>query len=99
MSQTLNATFATRRDTELVVERLVQEHGIERSDIFVMAAGEDNSSGEAVSRSDQSSASLIDAERSDAPLNGRIEVSVDLQDEALASAVTDVFREMAGEVV
>ncbi len=97
MSQTLKTTFATRRDAELAVERLVQEHGVERSDIFVVPEGDDNSAGEAVSGSDRPSAEPTEAGRTDAALNGRIEVSVDLQDDALAAVVTDAFREMGGE--
>lgn len=92
MSQTLTTTFATRRDAELAVERLVQKHGIERSDIFVAPQGDANSAGEAVSGSDRSAALPGETARSDAALNGRIEVSVDLQDDALAAVVTDVFE-------
>jgi len=96
MIQTLKTTFATRRDAELAVERLVQEHGVDRSDIFVAPEGDANSAGEAVSGSDHAAASTSERARMDAALNGRIEVSVDLQDDALASLVTDVFREMDG---
>ncbi|MDZ4328079.1 MAG: hypothetical protein U1A73_24120 [Pseudomonas sp.] len=97
MSQTLKTTFATRRDAELAVERLVQEHGLERSDIFIAPEGVANSSGESVSGSDNPTAAPTEDGRSDAALNGRIEVSVDLQDDALASVVADVFREMDGQ--
>lgn len=96
MSQTLKTTFATRRDAELAVEHLVQEHGIERSDIFIAPAGAANSAGEAVSGSDQPGGPPSEPGRSDAALNGRIEVSVDLQTDGLASAVQTVFRDMSG---
>ena len=64
MSQTLKTTFATRRDAELAVERLVQEHGVERSDIFIAPEGDANSAGEAVSGSDQPTAAPTEAGRS-----------------------------------
>ncbi len=48
MGTTLTAQFETRREAEMTIERLVQEHGIERTDIFVSAAGADNTAGEAV---------------------------------------------------
>ncbi|WP_396592633.1 hypothetical protein [Brevundimonas sp. R86498] len=96
MSQTLKTTFATRRDAELAVERLVQEHGVERSDIFVAPEGEQNSVGEAISGSDRPSASPGQPARSDGALNGRIEVSVDLEDDELATKVASAFREMSG---
>lgn len=97
MSQTLKTTFATRRDAELAVERLVQEHGIERSNIFIAPEGDANSSGEAVSGSDRASGAPGDGARSDAALNGRIAVSVDLQDDALAAVVTKAFQDMGGD--
>lgn len=96
MSQTLKTTFATRRDAELAVERLVQEHRVERSDIFVAPEGADNSAGEEISGSDHPAGSPSEESRSDAALNGRIEVSVDLQDDAMAAVVADVFKELGG---
>ncbi len=96
MSQTLKSTFATRRDAELAVEHLVQEKSVERTDIFIAPAGEANSAGEAISGSDLPSASPEEDERTDGALNGRIEVSVDLQDADQASAVRAVFQELGG---
>lgn len=95
MSQTLKATFATRRDAELVVERLVQEHGLDRSDIFVAPEGSENSAGEEVSGSDRPGAEDAIDTRTDGALNGRIEVSVDLQDDGAAADVQAVFDEIA----
>ena len=96
MSQTLKTTFATRREAELAIEHLVQEHGIKRTDIFVAPEGEANSAGEAISGSDRAAASPSEETRTDAALNGRIEVSVDIQDDTLATLVSDVFREQGG---
>jgi hypothetical protein len=39
VEQTVTANFDTRRDAETAVEHLVQEHGVNRSDIFIRAAG------------------------------------------------------------
>ena len=39
------AKFDTRRDAETAVEHLVQEHGINRADVFVRAAGKANTAG------------------------------------------------------
>lgn len=96
MSQTIKSTFATRRDAELAIEHLVQEHGVERTDIFVAPAGAENSAGEAISGSDLPPASPGEEARADSPLNGGIEVSVDLQDDDQASAVHAVFQELGG---
>lgn len=97
MSQTLKTTFATRREAELAIEHLVQEHGIERTDIFVAPEGEANSAGEDVSGSDLKAAAPSEEARTDAALNSRIEVSVDIQDDALAALVKDVFKEQGGD--
>ncbi len=45
MGRTIERSFSTREKAELAVEHLVQEHGFERTDIFVAADGADNSAG------------------------------------------------------
>ena len=99
MSTTLNATFETRRDAEMTVERLVQEHGIERSDIFVTAEGPENTAGQQPAGSDTQAANPSPAPRRDAALNGRICVSVDIEDEARAAEVRAAYAEFAAEDV
>ncbi|WP_224003450.1 hypothetical protein [Aureimonas sp. SA4125] len=96
MGTTLKAKFETRRDAEMAIERLVQEHGIERTDIFVTAAGSQNTAGTQESGSDNASAEPTREDRDDAALNGMIEVSVDLEDEGLAQTVRDAFGEFDG---
>lgn len=44
MDTEVKATFATRREAELAVEHLVQEHRLNRTDIFVEPEGAANSS-------------------------------------------------------
>lgn len=39
------ASFATRREADLAIEHLVQQYGIERTDVFVRAPGEANGAG------------------------------------------------------
>lgn len=96
MSQTIKSNFATRRDAELAIEHLVQEHGVERTDIFVAPLGGQNSAGEAAPGSDLPSASPGEEDRTEGALNGRIEVSVDLRDDDQASAVRAVFQDLGG---
>lgn len=78
MSSTLEKTFATREQAELAVEHLVQELGVERTDIFVTAQGAQNSSGEAASGGD--APAVLEPGRDDAALAGGITVSVDVND-------------------
>ena len=99
MSVTLTAAFDTRREAEMTVERLVQEHGIERTSIFIAAEGAENSAGEEQAGSDTEAGKPSPGDRSDAPLSGRIVVSVDLDDEGLGERVREAFSEFdAGDV-
>ncbi len=80
MSRTIERTFDSRQKADLAVERLVQEHGFERTDIFVSAEGDENSAGE--------------ADDIDAAHNGPISVSIDLDDDSRRSLVEAVFDEL-----
>ncbi|WP_105439413.1 hypothetical protein [Neorhizobium sp. T25_13] len=72
---TIRATFETREAADLAVEHLVQQHGIARPDIFIQSATDRNSAGSAPSGGD---VSHEEGARRDAPLEGEIEVSVDI---------------------
>lgn len=93
MGTTLNASFETRREAEMTVERLVQEHQINRADIFIATAGEDNSAGVAPAGSDSEAGEPSPPIRDDAPLNGAVTVSVDVEDEAKVAKVREAFGE------
>ncbi|WP_419827002.1 hypothetical protein [Sphingomonas sp.] len=99
MSTTLTASFDTRREAEMTVERLVQQFGIERTDIFIATAGDENSAGVERAGSDTEAGSPSPEERDDSELEGRVTVSVDLEDEAVAGEVRSAFAEFdAAEV-
>ena len=93
MGTTLNATFERRREAEMTVERLVQEHGLNRADIFVVAAGDENTAGEEQAGSDTEAGDPSPAPRGDAPLNGAVTVSVDIEDDAEVAKVREAFGE------
>ena len=93
MSTTITAGFETRREAEMAVERLVQEQGVERSDIFISAEGDENTAGEEQAGSDAAAGAPSPEGRGDAALNGRISVSVDIQDEARVAGVRAAFAE------
>jgi hypothetical protein len=99
MGTTLNATFDTRRDAEMTVERLVQEHGIERTDIFIAAADEENTAGAVQAGSDREAGQPSPASRDDSPLNGAVSVSVDIEDEAKVAKVREAFGEFQADDV
>lgn len=74
-STSTTAVFETREAADLAVEHLVQQHGIARPDIFVQSTSAKNTSGSAPSGGD---VSYDGSARSDAPLEGEIEVSADI---------------------
>lgn len=91
MSTTLTGTFDSRDQADMAVERLVQEIGIERTDIFVTASGPDNSVGNRIGGAD--SETVDEDRRDDVPLAGGITVSIDLQDDAKVEVVTAALEE------
>ncbi|WP_298692095.1 hypothetical protein [uncultured Sphingomonas sp.] len=93
MATTLKAHFETRRDADMTVERLVQEFGVERTDIFVTTTGGENSAGEETAGSDGEAGQPAPEARDDAALHGPIEVSVDLEDEGKVADVRSAFAE------
>ncbi len=93
MAATLKGSFETRRDAEMAIERLVQEYGVERTDIFIAPEGEQNSVGEEIDGSDAQAAEPGFDERDDGAFAGRILLSVDLDEGEKAAAVRSAFEE------
>lgn len=96
MSTTLTGTFDSRDQADMAVERLVQEIGIERTDIFVTASGPDNSAGNRTGGAD--SETVDQDERDDVPLAGGIMVSINLQDDAKVEVVTAALEEFGAQL-
>jgi hypothetical protein len=95
MSQTIERRFATRAEADSAVELLVQEHGVDRSDIFIAADGPENSVGEVVSGGDAPAMQEEEA-RGDAPLNSPVLVSVDINDDAKVTVIEAVLTQRSG---
>lgn len=81
MERPIVAHFETRREAELAVEHLVQEHGVARTDIFVRAKGESNSAGVRPAGADVESGHEYE-KRGKPELGGEIEVSIDYRGNA-----------------
>lgn len=88
---TVTATFETRREAELAVEHLVQEHGVERDEIVVGTEGDENSVGTEVGGSDQE-----DDDADGAALHGAIAVVVTVEGDELAETVQEFLEEFGG---
>ena len=89
-TKTVNAIFATREAADRAVEHLVQQHDLNRADVFVEAMGPENSAGTEESGGDASPA-MGDDDRSDGALAGSIQISVDVTE----SEVAKVRKEFA----
>lgn len=85
MERTIVALFDTRREAETAVEHLVQEHGIDRTDVFIRALGEANSAGIRAAGADVESGHPGVETQGTPELAGRIEVSVDCHDDRSAT--------------
>jgi hypothetical protein len=77
VEHTIFARFETRRDADVAVEHLVQQHGIERTDVVIQAEGAANSAGSKIAGADVESGHPGVEKHGDPALNGPIEVLVD----------------------
>lgn len=93
MAVTLSATFDTRREAEMTVERLVQQFELDRDAILITTEGDENSAGEEQDGSDTAAGQPSPQGRGDAPLNGAIVVTVEVADDETADQVRDAFGE------
>lgn len=96
MPVTLKGRFDTRREAEMAVERLVQEHQIDRKAVQIAPEGSANSAGEEAAGSDKPAGVPTSPARTDAALAGEIVVSVEVPADQ-ADKVRAAFAEFDGE--
>lgn len=96
---TLTARFRTRRLADVAVEHLVQEQGIERTNIFVVAEGSEPSSGEEVDATDVESGHPGAEPGGDPALGGAILVSVDLADADRGDELAEILKGLDADTV
>lgn len=94
---TIWALFSTRDAAERAVERLVQEHGVDRADVFVQSTRPDNTSGSAPSGGNVAS-EPAEGSAFDPALKGAIEVSADVT-AADARQVRQAFSSLGADEV
>lgn len=97
MDNALCGRFATRREAELAVEHLVQDHGLDRNAITVRAEGTQNSAGTEAAGADTESGHPGLEKHGDPQLAGMIEVRVAC-DAGARAMVEKVLREAGGKV-
>ena len=98
MPPIFTADFETRRDAEMSVEHLVQEHGIDRKAITVVSAGDRNSAG-----TEQAGADLEDGRNKadtegEPALTGAIQVRVEA-DSGQRGVIDESFSTFGGKTV
>lgn len=98
MGTMLTATFGTRREAEMTVERLVQEFDLDRAAISISTEGDENSAGAARAGSDAAAGQPGQDDRDDAPLRGPIIVTAEV-DDADAEKVRAAFGEFDAQGV
>jgi hypothetical protein len=99
MTMVLKGAFDTRRQAEMTIERMVQEHGIDRAAIEVAAIGAANSAGVERAGSDNPGAAPADVARNDGAHDGMVVVRVSLDSAAQAEIVRGAFAEFAASAV
>ena len=80
MPKTITAEFETRRDAEMTVEHLVQEHGMDPTTISIAPVAAKNSAGTKVAGSDNESGRDKEGTDPHPALSGRLKVSVNAED-------------------
>lgn len=95
MATTITARFETRRDAETAVEHLVQEHGIDRNAVHIVAADEANTAGTQVAGADVEAGGEKTDTEGEPALEGAIAVSATV-DDGQTEAVTTSFETYGG---
>lgn len=80
----------------MAVERLVQEFGVERTDIFVAAEGDENTAGVEPAGSDKETAEPSAGARDDGAYESGVTVLVDVNDDAILEKIRSAFGEFEG---
>src|SRR3546814_16259857 len=79
--QTINACFSSRREADLALEHLTPEHGVERTDIFVQSATDENTAGTEVAGAYEAAGDAGTERRADSGLHGGAVINNELSDD------------------
>ncbi|MGU3359972.1 hypothetical protein ACLBWX_06520 [Methylobacterium sp. M6A4_1b] len=98
MPPIFTADFETRRDAEMSVEHLVQEHGIDRKAITVVSAGDRNSAGTEQAGGDLEGGRNKTETEGEPALTGAIQVRVEA-DSAQRGVIDESFSTFGGKTI
>ena len=97
MSKTIVAEFKSRRDAEMAIEHIVQQHDIDRTAVDVTSATSENTSGTEAARADVEDGELKPNNDGEPKLAGKVKVAVQV-DEARADEVLSSLTTFHGDV-
>lgn len=97
MPKTISADFKSRRDAEMAVEHIVQDHGLDRNAVNIGPASNENTAGTEAARADVEDGHLKSGTEGEPALAGKVKVSV-LVDDAIAEKVISSFRTFDGDI-
>lgn len=97
MPKTISANFKSRRDAEMAVEHIVQDHGLDRNAVDIGPASNENTAGTEAARADVEDGHLKSGTEGEPALAGKVKVSV-LVDDAIAEKVISSFRTFDGDI-
>jgi len=97
MSRTISADFKSRRDAEMAVEHIVQDHGLDRNAVQVGPASDENTAGTEAARADVEDGHLKAGTVGEPALAGKVRVSVAV-DDAIAEKVLSSFATFHGDI-
>lgn len=80
MPRTVSAEFDTRRDAEMAVEHIVQEHGVDPKAVAIVPVAQDNSAGTTTAGADIEGGHRKTETEGEPALAGRLRVTVDVDD-------------------
>jgi hypothetical protein len=98
MPKKISAEFKSRRDAEMAVEHIVQDHGVDRNAVEVGSASNENTAGIEAARADVEDGHLKSGTEGEPALGGKIKVSVQV-DDAIAEKVISSFETFDGYIV
>src|SRR3954463_8778911 len=98
MDVEVKAVFKDRRAAELALEHLVQDIGLDRTDVFIAARGSENTSGAQKAGADSQSSLSEPRGDKDPKLNGDIELSAGCES-ANAGRVSEALKDAGGNII
>ena len=97
MLKTISAEFKSRRDAEMAVEHIVQDHGLDRNAVDVGPASHENTAGTEAARADVEDGHLKSGTEGEPALAGKVRVSVRVED-TVAEKVILSFKTFDGDI-